>query len=240
VTKPEIKSLLKEITESNPIVVASVHHTGTWFMLNYLNGFAQVSGITEFHELVSGEKEFDSSQIIHFHIMGDTINSRGRVEEFPFSVVLHMVMNCRCVTPIRDPIYALISRQERHPELDHCFIVDGYSVMQFYDTIYVPIDLKYDNRHHRMWCLADSLMLLSCHPKYEENTQWIEKYTDEWYPANSRGWYDLKLRYRDHGDVEAVRKAIPKEFDYLLSKADEIIPLLMRVGYKDLPWWELI
>jgi len=142
-------------------------------------------------------------------------------------------MECRTVSPLRDPVFALISRHERHPDMDHCFIVDGFSALQHYDTIYVPIDLAWDNRGHRFFCLAASLDLLD----EPEDNKWVNQYCEEWSEPNSRGWYDLKLRYRDDKDLDAVKAAMPKEYAYLISKADEIIPLLKEVGYKDLPWW---
>ena len=212
------------------VTVASVHHTGTWFTLNFLLGHPQIHEVTEMRDLINGAP-VTKHGAIHYHLMGDReVNSRGVVEEMDFVDVIDLIDKTQTIIPLRDPMKAIITRQERHPDLSHNFIVDGFTMLATLDAVFLPIDLpmSYGERH-QLLCTALCDVGLAPH-------SYVNDYANKWKPSNTFGEYELKRLYRE-GDLNSVRSFFPEDYDYLLSRAAEIVPFLKLMGYEDLPWW---
>lgn len=219
--------VLNEVVERNCWLVASAHHTGTWFALEFLLWHSATRQVAELNDLLNGQ-ELHDDDIVHLHLTGQTIHSRGHVQ-VDFEVAKETIAKARTLIPLRDPMKAIMSRQQRHPGWDHRFIVDGFCDLPGLDPIcFLPIDLVHDARPERLQsCLR--VLDLPVEP-------YIERYAQDWPISNTRGDYELKRIY-DMEDLEGLRNRFPMNYDHFINRGNEIIPFLQEQGYKEMPWW---
>ena len=218
---------------SNQLIVASAQHTGTWFALDFLLWHSAVSRVVELHKL---DGELLPKDVLHFHLVGSSEVSYVHPldEEKCWSVVeaAKLIEQTRTVIPIRDPLAALVTRQERHPELSHRHIVDAYADFSLLKTAcMLPVDLP-TTYEERLALLITTLEKLDL-----EVEPYVLRYARDWKPQNTRGEYKLKRLYEEN-ELADVEKMLGDDFDYLLSQAPAIIPFLKGLGYTNLPWWE--
>ena len=223
-----------EVAKADCVLVASCYHTGTWFSLDFLTGLDGLDGVTEFSEIVSGQAKANPRMVVHFHLVGSAINSKGgRVVGYSFEDACYLMERVRTLVPLRDPLKALITREARHPAEDHHFIVDAFMYMQRLPPTCVlfPVDIpeSYDDRLAALLRVANVLGL--------DGLEHITNYAMDWPNPNSRGNHALKILYEKHQDLESVSSFFFPEYKYLLEHAEQIIPFLISAGYKDLPWW---
>ncbi|NIX54763.1 MAG: hypothetical protein GWN14_02175 [candidate division Zixibacteria bacterium] len=124
------------------------------------------------------------------------------------------------LTPLRDPVKSIISREQRHPELSHEFIPEAFSKLHRLNAVFLPIDSDRD----RAEVLETALKGLGLRGN--------EVFQD-WPVFNTRGGYQMKL------DYEAGIVPNMPEVDLLVEESKTIIPFLKSQGYKYMPWWDL-
>lgn len=216
--------------------VASVHHTGTWFVLNFLLSHPGTWELVELRTAVEG-REVKPSDVLHFHLYGDGVVSRGPFHETGLlDAAVRLSRKVPTVVPVRDPLLSLISRQARHPELDHVQVVRAFEYLDRFSNsaVFVPVDLL--NRsgiEARREKLEEVLGRLGL--EWEE---WCDDYAREWPVANTVGGRGAGLREMyERRDVESLRGFLRAEMEELDRIAPTLIPFLQTLGYSDLPWW---
>lgn len=230
----ELNSLFDRIIETNCILVASAHHTGTWFALNFLLKANPDYEVLEFRKLLEDPDTIKKESIVHFHLTGETINSRGVIQGFKIDDAIALMNEVRTLVPLRDPLSSVLSRHERHPELQHFFILDAFIYMnQLPESCqFLPVDVNHGHIGRQRLLLKILYEFGICPPPYE-----IEKYARDWPTSNTRGNYPIKILYEKHRDVESVNLFVPGEYRYLIANKHKIQPFLESKGYIDLPWF---
>lgn len=173
----------------------------------------------------------DRSLLLHAHLFHPVKKTYRQSPQFFSGVLSHaLAAYYDTIVPLRDPLMSLITRQSRHPDLDHSFIIDSFVHLTTipYPLFFFPIDRDPADRGE----LVDRMLRgvgLGWTPE-------IEQYVSAWAPVNTSGEYPLKAAYRA-GDIQTIRNAIPEEFDLLRSKEDVLRPFLRSHGYRKLAWY---
>jgi hypothetical protein len=243
-TRPAAE-VLDEIYEKGCVTVASVHHTGTWFALEFLLWHSQFREVVELHELISGQKLVSKEKIVHFHLTGRKIDSRGDIE-CDWEKVKKFVKSAKVLVPLRDPLLSLISREKRHPGGDHRFIIDGFEALS---DICGDVDNEY--RKEMNWLVVDLSRMLSENDRVIalknrlvqlrlDEQPYVYRFARDWKKFNS--WNDSKhhdcVAYEDAylmNDWEWLKRQLGNNWDYLVSKMEKIRPMLIKFGYS-LKW----
>ncbi len=227
------------------ILVATVQHTGTWFVLDMLKEHGDISNIILFKDLVKNNiaqvPSPETKSVIHVHIAStfEGIHPNDEMKSLLPILLAPMVRFYRTVMTVRDPVRCLISRHLRHPELCHNYIVDGFVYMaecksSGLDIFFVPVDLIGEaiNSTRRQMIVE---MARHCNIGYVPR---MEQAADEWLAPsyNVTGPSELKDSYQK-GKFNLIRQAIENELEYLKSKESIIKPFLKSLGYKNLAWW---
>jgi len=215
------------------ILLPSIQHTGTWFVIDIL----QKSGYTA---VPYNPDWTDKNTALYAHFPLSTGNGILPQEEGKFISLeglkwaVEQFGNCPIIIPLRDPLAAIITRQQRHPEMPHKYIIDGFlSFMQdFHDfnVLWFPVDL-YTGRNGRLDLLE----------KLEKHIHRIISYkhtiATEWQQKNTQGIYPLKEAYLKC-DLAEIKNTIPCEWKYLIKNKSLLKPFFEEQGYKDLLWFE--
>jgi len=242
--------LFQDIIDSGAVVCASGHHTGTWFALNFLLGLDGFDRVVELRDMIDGKEEPDNNSIVHFHLTGETIHSRGQVECVGFEHAKELLAEVQSIVPLRDPMSSVISRNQRHPGMAHFFILDAFMFMDQLPErcFFLPVDLHQPARLYEMYsdygmenrsyaARRDKLME-ACVYLGETFNEHVHRYAFDWPSSNTRGEYALKVLYEKHQDLQGVRRFFPCEYDYLIQNGSRIIPFLKSKGYEYLPWFK--
>ncbi len=212
----------REVALKDAIVVPSVNHTGTWFVLDFLAGHPGTGDVVELPSVLA-RNSLTPGSIVHFHVAG-----------CPPLWDAYDGLRERMVIPLRDPLACLCTRQARHPFLDHRYIIDGFLriAMDHEGAQFFPVDCDPIIR----W---DVLRRILAHAGLDHDDEYVEFWARTWKPRNSIG-YDTAEKgwYRDDA-WDALRESIGPEFDLLLESRPTLIPFLEEQGYKELPWWTL-
>lgn len=239
---------------SDIIFVPTVQHTGTWFVLNFLKRF--IPTIRESTVIFKNNRPITEPMIIytHFPIMHKT-NFQFDMD-FPFEheikenkksmpvKAISMITNLfRTVIPLRDPFAAILTREARHPELRHFFIVDAFKkVAEMFasheNVKFFPIDLAADEERRRS-LLIDTLVHCGIDPNPHHDI--ICSTAKEWKPENSTPSNRFRAMYQNK-DIYGIKTQLGAkwaEIEYLKNSASIILPLLEAVGYTkgDIDLW---
>ena len=213
------------------MLLATVQHTGTWFLIYILE---QITGkkVSLFKEVLYNRKKFE---LLHTHI---TTTDAGVHDKDILKHIRPWLMDALVnlyptVIPIRDPLASLITRENRHPELNHEYIVHSFQYVAQLDKSNVflfPIDLKesYAERLELLNGLAEFM-------KVPANTQTIKTIALNWNVKNSAGDASgLKKQYRK-GYYKSIRRKLNSSCKLLESKP-EIAAFLHHLGYGKFIW----
>lgn len=233
------------MTREDTILVATVQHTGTWFVLDMLKEHDEISNIIPFGELLEHEcipsPAPGKKNIICTHIAASFEGIHPK-ELFKFlnpTILTPMVHYYTTVMTVRDPMRSLITRHLRHPDLDHKYIVDGFVYManckaSGANVFFMPVDwIGEQVNSTRRGTIIN--MARYCDIGY---TPSMEKAADEWFapPYNVTAKSELKDSYQ-RGEIDLVRRVLEEELEYLRSKGSVIRFFLESIGYRKLPWW---
>ena len=223
------------------LFLPSVQHTGTWFVLSILEKFGY--NIVDSKRLLEGGVNINHPSTIQTHF---PIESSYQT---PFELDKWMGVNSiqvlskifKTVIPIRDPLAAILTREARHPELRHFYIVDGYVNMAEKmagnsNVMFFPIDLNPDPNARR--ALIQKL-LDHCDIKGETAT--INSLANTWTVKNDTPNNRFKEAYKEKNKEELIFLLGSKvaELNYLQNKASVILPFMGALGYtkEDLDLW---
>jgi len=142
------------------------------------------------------------------------------------------------IIPVRDPLLALLTRRNRHPNLKHFYIVNGFVTLVelvLRRSIFIlPVDIlkgqSYTNRYRALVKMTEFVGL-----EPEPN---LRLYSAGWPKVNSVGAVakETNAAYLAQ-DANVLRGFIPEEWDYLKANEEKLKPFLKSLGYKKLLWW---
>ena len=246
------------------VFVPSVQHTGTWFTIRFLqNFFSRQRELTYLLE-EEGKHESEDSLCprfyqhplnertvahIHFPIVRflnfDVTFPKTRFERIwhenlrtqrssSIDTILAVTNFFKTVIPIRDPLAAILTREARHPQFRHFFIVDGFVALakefaRHPNVMFLPIDLPMS--------VEDREKLLNrilAHCEVEHDGVVVHRVAKHWPVENPTPGNHFKELYLK-GDVEKLQFLMgPKwaEVRYLKNMASIILPFLASLGYE--------
>lgn len=165
------------------------------------------------------------------------IQNIGTKRSLPVQTLLLICNFFKTVIPVRDPMAAILTRETRHPQFRHFFIVDGFVALaeefaRHPNVKFLPIDLFAGNVKKRAELLRDIVAHVGLNPA--EHAGVINKWASSWEPKNITPGNPFKQMYEKR-DLDALRKALgPKwsEVRYLRNMAFIILPFLLGLGYE--------
>lgn len=234
------------------IFIPTVPHTGTWFVINFLSNF--VVNFAEASQILKDNVQVTEPTLIHTHTPIYNPAPIQFAPNFPHDVPVpkdskSLSIDCIClmasifktVIPVRDPLAAILTREARHPEFRHFFIVDGFLELAtrlhgMPNVKFLPIDLPMDK--FQRWGLLKSVVE---HCEIDADPKTVENIAEAWKPQNITPGNRLKKLYADKEKAELERLLGPKmaEVEYLKNKAAILHPFLVDLGYTkgDIDLW---
>ena len=217
------------------IHIASIQHTGTWFIIDFLRQHSQINKFIEFKDIVllNGSVSENKNTLLHSHIAVSNagIHRNDRCKHIP-PIILNVFMNTfKTIISLRDPMLSLITRLNRHPELNHEYIINAFNyVATLKNVFFIPIDTGVETRYTSLKQLLSYLGLP------EEN--YVKEYAEKWEAVNSTiDIYNLKEYYAD-GDFYNIFKKLPMECKLLIKSKNILKPFFKSWGYKNLLWFD--
>jgi FkbM family methyltransferase len=211
-------------------------HTGTWFILNFLQQHSQFGKLIVEQDLYRECKADNGFTIYqHHHLphrkwpypspaIGDNVPPLGPI-----------------IIPVRDPMKAALSMSTRLGNMPVNGMVDGFCFLAnlkknksfngWFKYMFVPIDTDMPHKE-RYFMLCD--VLKHCGLPMEP---YVSEYARQWKPQNKLPNHPHKKAYVQGRLSEAI-SGIPEYYRYLKKNENKIKPFLKQLGYMDLPWWE--
>lgn len=210
------------------ILLATVQHTGTWFLLDMLTSSRDVAGWTFKRKIREGDHlpyADTRSTVLQMHFGDETYTDlEEHLNELEFWI--HALPTIVC---LRDPVLSLISRQVRHPEIPSiAYLVDGFeriAKLRPLNVYFVNVDRPVVGRQ-QLAAIFDALEISP--PSMAA--------VDAWLPHNTSRPHPLKRAYAA-GDLDTVAAALPKSWPRLMQKRAIIRDFLQGHGYPSLPWY---
>jgi len=231
-----------------PIVVFSVQHTGTWFVLEALKKLTK-RRLLLIDKLPASRQTVEfigscSDAIIHRHLHLDEPLVRIDVSKPPFGgelayfnynkqVYREVVATLPCVVTLRDPLLSTITRHNRHPGRNHEYIIEGFRFLAETSTdekqpFYFRVDIEPSGRRPLLAALSEYVNIDPDEETFNSIMKWHFVNTTR---DNSR----LKFAYAQ-GNINAVQNALANECNLLRKYSPRILPFLHKIGYRNLPW----
>lgn len=248
------------------VFIPTIQHTGSWFCLELLaNHSAGASGHLIHHEGLNrllyeynvsrlfDKKEWANSlfgpelTLIYAHFGEGEIRHTNDVGKFPpMNLIEDLVQMFPSISTIRDPLLVLLSRQARHPELKHFYLINGFvdlvRLYRKYRIFVLPVDLYAEKPNTERYRELEGLM---GYVGLE-----IEPYLAFWainwpiYNPTIALTKESKLKiieyrnYYESKNIKGIIDVIPEEYEYLKSKEPILKLFLQELGYINLLWWD--
>jgi hypothetical protein len=209
----------------NSIFVPTVSHSGTWFLLKFLLSHDDVPMMYEMRNYPGGL--VPNNTLIHVHFYFDQQAEKC----WESRRIIEVSKKVRTVSSVRDPLLSVITRKERNPEWNGLDIIDSFTRLKELDARFLCVDLPVgrEKREVMLTGILDHLGL--------QHQPQVPGWALGWPVFNTRHSYELKTMYHNK-DASGLKSKIPLEWDYILSKRDEIVPFMKSLGYEYLWWWE--
>jgi len=245
------------------IFVPSVQHTGTWFVINFLlNFFEQEKELTlllEDRKKYDAEHinyqykydcPLDKKTIAHIHLpivqqdsgldlMDEQFYNGWKsnletMRSLPISTILLFCNFFKTVIPVRDPLAAILTREVRHPQFRHFYIIDNFVALatefvQHPNIMFLPIDLNYSFEQRK-----DLLLKVLNHCEIDNfDESIVNKYAEEWIPQNITPNNKFKEMY-ENKDIDGIMNLLGQKqasVKYLQNMASIIFPFMTSFGY---------
>lgn len=216
-------------------LVASIQHTGTWFVVDFLKVFHdRLFFLMDLCELT--DRVPTTRDLAQVHQGGKTRDSDKMRDRF---LRLLTMVGHPIVIPLRDPMLSLLSEKRRFPDsnpvylaeqwvaLSRCWQVVGNQAMFF------PIDLPLTkNRHVCKKKLESLLDFCGVSPEMQDlYSTHINKFA-RWDRHNA-------TVIEDEYDPRKACSLVPEAVGCLLGNRGSISPMLRAAGYPVLPWERL-
>ena len=246
------------------IMLTTVQHTGTWFMISLLCDHPAVNGFVELHQAclvaLSGDPltqrkhqarlDLAGINVVHTHYWAWENSKEDAVR----GAVFTLMCTLPSVVTLRDPLRSLITRESRHPNLDHEDLLDAWvHMVENLEALskvnaapfLFPIDLRQAEADRRELILRmfEHVMPSGDHIGY------AAKRAATW-PTEAAiiRDVDLRLRYntkRDSPlrdaynarDVAFIKSSLGGKWDALQRRENSLRPFLEEQGYRGLMWW---
>ncbi len=236
------------------IFVPTVQHTGSCFALLFLERFGfkakEVLPVIE-----GGQPLIQQPTLLHTHFpIMNTLDCAFEpavpyyqrlpktAKSLPIEAIRLLCSLYKTVIPIRDPLAAILTREARHPELRHFYIVNGYKQLAYLagnlNVRFLPIDLYPETEKRKDLLLS---ILTHCEIDPEPHLDFIDRMAEQWRPENETPNNRFRELYADK-KIDEIRFLLgPKwaEVVYLKNSAGIILPFLTSLGYTkgDLDLW---
>jgi|TARA_Y100000310_G_scaffold334455_1_gene414264 hypothetical protein len=245
----------KDLKVEDVIFVPSVQHTGTWFVLKFLErfGYKPAPAINFFNGAIARIEERSALQVhlpvanhLDMVVHPDPFEVRNGDVASPLSLNSIIVLSkiFKTFMPVRDPLAAILTREARHPELRHFYIVDGFIHMAKYlsgnsNVMFLPIDLM-DKPSQRQELLIRILKHCGVHINKEVHNI-VNEVAAVWEPVNDTPNNKFREAYKEgnKGKIMFDIGAKTAEVEYLKNSASIILPFMKSLGYTkaDLDLW---
>jgi len=250
---------------SDVVLVPSVQHTGTWFVIRFLQRFFPTvreltfamedtpkPGTADVDYEMTYSSPINGKAVLHVHLpiarylnwdvgWPDTVFHRrwfanlATVRSLPVRTIMLFCNLFKAVVPVRDPMAAILTREARHPQFRHFFIVDGFVALatefaRHPNVMFLPVDAA-DTEERRAALLAKALRHVGVDPGGHRGE--VAALAASWLPENETPNNRFKDMY-DAGDLDGLRRELgPKwaEVEYLRNMSSIILPFLEGVGY---------
>lgn len=223
------KIVFESMRNNKCVFVCSIQHTGTWFMLEFFKGHKDITGLHILDDIRRRKDNFTHRSVIHSH-------TQYGPELTDVNTTIENIDNqYPVVFPLRDPLLAMITRNHRHPELTG---INTIQILYNFEKLtktnfpfYFPVDLfeTWKNKALRFKEMENYVGI-------SHDKQWVEKYAGENKITNTHGMHKLKKAYLEC-NWDKIQKAMPQEYEYLMSIKPAIVEFFKNQGYKSLPWW---
>lgn len=248
------------------VFVPSVQHTGTWFAIRFLKRFFPASRELVFAlEDLASAAEADVAYehtyrsplggptVLHTHLPivrycdfdVDAAATRferrwkanmGTLRSVPVQTALLVCNLLKAVVPVRDPLAAILTREARHPQFRHFYIVDGFVALatefaRHPNVVFLPVDMTEDPARRRE-LLVGVLEHLCLDP--EQHGGVLDEMAETWAPENETPGNRFRDAYRA-GDLDELRRMLgPKwaEVEYMRNMNGILLPFLRDLGYQ--------
>lgn len=205
-------------------LVLSAQHTGTWFVIDAL----RICGL----DVGNG--------ILHHHLVSDDyVSCIANSDSGAFISDKRATKLCNetttTIVPVRDPLRAVITREARHPNLNHFHIIRGLEcASRMKPRIFLPIDLPWTDSERRSALVE--MCVTCCDINEFDQVYKLRDYAESWEPPayNISPPHPLKEAY-ESGDYAAIKAGLPEECRML--EDGPLRPWLESLGYSDLLWW---
>jgi len=250
---------------SDIVFVPSVQHTGTWFTINFLRNFITRNRELQFvleKELgpdgtdIRHEHKYDNPlmepTIIHTHFpivrnLNMHVNwsegeffrrwyaNLGTLRSLPLQTILLFCNFFKTVIPVRDPMAAILTREARHPQLRHFYIVDGFVAMatefaKHPNVKFLPVDAAI-TVEQKAALLRDTLTHIGIDPN--NHLPLLHSLAHKWEPQNQTPGNRFKWMY-ENKDLDGLRLVLGAkwaEVEYLRNMSSVILPFMASLGY---------
>lgn len=221
------------------ILLASVPHTGTIFLQQFVEQHPEIGNVVGLSQLVNGRSGGleDPYRAQRGMVPGTTNLVWTHIQHQTLDAIRAFHHHVPTIIPLRDPLLSLITAKKRREDAHHVWIVENWLMLRVFiwpygDAAYYPVDLEskkpYNERRQNLHKIIEYCGLPA--------DNYVDEYAHRFQPANSRGEYELKTMYKD-GDFAQLRLHLKKEIEHLQANEDVLRPMLEEIGYKDLLWW---
>lgn len=220
-------------------LVASVQHTGTWFILEFLRPFHKQ--IVEWRH-VGSDTQVGPNDLLQVHVgmyLADDFEEHNEPKSVKFIKALMLASKSHpLVIPLRDPMLAMRTRERRHPWIHHGHIPEGMAALGVaypwlkHHAHFFPVDLPQKEGLPKRIIRLERLYEYALKKPAEghEARKAIKAFSD-WHKVNSTERTEVGY------SMSELRERHPKEMAMFGKWKPQIQFMLEDMGYRKLPWF---
>jgi len=256
---------MTDLSMKDVVFVPSIQHTGTWFVIEFLKHFIpDVRELTFLLEenIKDGRADINHDHLylsplnqptivqIHFPIVRYLnfdvgypqtpferrwYSNLGNMRSVSVQTILMVCNFFKTVIPVRNPLAAMLTREVRHPQLRHFYIVDGFIALatefaKHPNVKFLPIDMTEDVAKRRQLLLD---VLIHCGIDATPHGALLDQMAEQWLPQNSTpgNKYTELYKQNDMEKIKFLMGAKWAEVEYFQNMSAVIMPFLADLGY---------
>ena len=227
------------------ITLASVPHTGTFFVENFLRNHPGVGHAVNIAPVVKNKamirRRLDD-RAFEEGLEPSTVNLiQAHLEGFYRPFIQCFGLFGPLVIPMRDPLLSIISTVERNPATNPMQRVESFialakdivSQIHVFCPFFVPVDLLAAKKASERYT---HLIGLQAHCGLLVDYEYTAKVAYPWEEVNTGGKYALKQAYAER-NKSLIWGILAGEIGVLQANEDLLRPMLEKIGYQGLMWW---
>ena len=150
------------------IFLHSVHHTGTWFLLQFFIDHPDIKEWFTIEKFLELDHFPEHPYLVHCHMCLEDPDLLKDFAERPSKYLGRPLTDAflntyPSIIMLRDPLLAIITRHNRHPEMDHSFIIHGF----------MEIVLKYGGKVDKAELEEVMKSILKVREEARRNKDWV-------------------------------------------------------------------